>query len=432
MENPGYDDENEDIPHPEGGDDDDPTDQNPPRLPTGEGGGTSSRTSTVPEGDKPGDKIGVLSNELKKGKIQALYGFLGVEGNVNLAELDRFRLNRNEKTGNPELKFWNGRDWVSLTNKYTDKFLAESSLIRRMGGPNVMKNMLGLDTDPLQSERSKTAARKLAQIIPTDLEMDNISMQDLSMVIIDVEHEIRDISQNTDLDMREIIEQLQKIHGELTNNEGKLTSMNKHIELEKEKLTDIKNDLSYSDDQRHEVEKRLEKLKQEHSDQQQKVAKNRKELQSQFDSIRLTDEKILDGDTTLGEKIKTIFREKGVTIIAVITAVGTIISTIVLAIKNALGISTGSGGGSKPPKDSNKVVTWLRNQLKALARLLGKLAGKLAAALPGLIGSIISGILNFLKTAVGFLAQHVWLVIVFLVGLVSSWLWREVSKKKRG
>ena len=299
-----------------------------------------------------------------------------------------------------------------------------------MGGPNVMKNMLGLDTDPLQSERSKTAARKLAQIIPTDLEMDNISMQDLSRVIIDVEHEIGDISQNTDLDMREIIEQLQNIHGELTNNEGKLISMNKHIELEEEKFKDIKNDLSYSDEQRHEVEKRLEKLKQERSDRHQKVAKNRKELQSQFDSIRLTDEKILDGDTTLGEKIKTIFREKGVTIIAVITAVGTIISTIVLAIKNALGISTGSGGGSKPPKDSNKVVTWLRNQLKALARLLGKLAGKLAAALPGLIGSIISGILNFLKTAVGFLAQHVWLVIVFLVGLVSSWLWREVSKKK--
>ena len=105
-----------------------------------------------------------------------------------------------------------------------------------MGGVYAMKHMLGLDRDPLQSERSKTAARKLAQIIPTDLEMDNISMQDLSRVIIDVEHEIRDISQNTDLDMREIIEQLQKIHGELTNNEGKLTSINKHIELEEQKF----------------------------------------------------------------------------------------------------------------------------------------------------------------------------------------------------
>ena len=348
-----------------------------------------------------------------------------------MAELDRFRLSRNEKTGKIELEFRKGLDWVSLTNKYTGEFLAKSSLEQRMGGVYAMKHMLGLDRDPLQSERSKTAARKLTQIIPTDLEMDNISMQDLSRVIIDVEHEIRDISQNTDLDMHEIIEQLQKTHGELTNNEGKLTSINKHIELEEQKFKDIKNDLSYSDEQRHEVEKRLERLKEEHSDQQQKIAKNRKKLQSQFDGIRLTDEKILDGDTTLGGKIKTIFKEKCITIIAVITAVGTIISTIVLAIKNGLGISSGSGGDSKPPKDSNKVVTWLRNQLKALARLLGKLAGKLAAALPGLIGSIISGILNFLKTAVGFLAQHVWLLIVFIVGLVSSWIWREVSKKKR-
>ena len=192
-------------------------------------GGGGETTPTMPEENKPGDKITPLSNELKRQKIQALYDFLGVEGNLNFAELDRFRLNRNEKTGNPELKFWNGRDWVSLTNKYTGKFLAESSLIRRMGGPNVMKNMLGLDTDPSQSERSKTAARKLAQSIPTDLEMDNISMQDLSRVIIDVEHEVRDVSQNTDLDMREIIEQLQRIQGELANNEGKLTSINKHL-----------------------------------------------------------------------------------------------------------------------------------------------------------------------------------------------------------
>ena len=36
MENPGYE-GIDDIPHPEGGDDDDPTDPNPPRFPTGEG-----------------------------------------------------------------------------------------------------------------------------------------------------------------------------------------------------------------------------------------------------------------------------------------------------------------------------------------------------------------------------------------------------------
>ena len=107
MENPGYDDGNEDIPHPEGGDDDDPTDQNPPRVPTGEGGGTSSRTSTVPE-EIPGSKVTRLSEELKRQKIYALHQELGVPGNINLAELDRFRLSRNEKTVKLNLNF--GRD----------------------------------------------------------------------------------------------------------------------------------------------------------------------------------------------------------------------------------------------------------------------------------------------------------------------------------
>ena len=64
---------------------------------------------------------------------------LGVTGNVNLAELDRFRLNRNEKTGNAELKFFNGQDWVLLTNKRTGEFLVKTSIERLMGGVNVMK-----------------------------------------------------------------------------------------------------------------------------------------------------------------------------------------------------------------------------------------------------------------------------------------------------
>ena len=124
------------------------------------------------------------------------------------------------------------------------------------------------------------------------------------------------------------------------------------------------------------------------------------------------------------------FKEQGLTIVSILTAVGMTISTIVLAIENALGIggSTGSSGGG--PKDKKGFQAWLMNKLKALARLLGKLAGKAGAALPGIIGSIVSGILNFLKKAVGFLAEHVWLLIVFVAGFIRSWIWREVSKKK--
>ena len=55
------------------------------------GGETSSTTNDVRV--TRGDKIIPLSNELKPDIIQALYNFLALNENVNLAELDRIRLN---------------------------------------------------------------------------------------------------------------------------------------------------------------------------------------------------------------------------------------------------------------------------------------------------------------------------------------------------
>ena len=92
-------------------------------------------------------------------------------------------MKRNEKIGNAEIKFFNGQDWILLTNKRTGEFLAEESIRQKMGGVNVMKIMLGLDETPSRLERSRTAARKLASTIPTDLQMDNIPLQDLSIRI---------------------------------------------------------------------------------------------------------------------------------------------------------------------------------------------------------------------------------------------------------
>ena len=203
----------------------------------------------MPE-ETPGSKVPRLSKELKIQKIQALQDFLGVSGNVNFADLDRFQLNLNKKKGNTELKFLNSKDeWVLLTNKRTGEFLAESTIYKLIG-INTMKNMLGLDKTPSQSEQSRTAARKLESVIPTDLQMDNISMKDLSRVIINVEHEVRETSQNTDLDMLEVIEPLQRIQREFDNIYGTLKAINEHIEREQQKLDVIKNDSSYTDEQR--------------------------------------------------------------------------------------------------------------------------------------------------------------------------------------
>ena len=63
----------------------------------------------------------------------------------------------------------------------------------------------------------------------------------------------REVSQNTDLDMRKFLgidKVLQSIQGELLNNVSKLTEINKCIKRYTKKLQEVENDPTYSDEQR--------------------------------------------------------------------------------------------------------------------------------------------------------------------------------------
>ena len=137
------------------------------------------------------------------------------------------------------------------------------------------------------------------------------------------------------------------------------------------------------------VRKRIEDLKIERDSRLELISLNRKDMQSQISRIKQTIEKVLDSDTSLADKIRTIFREQGITIASILTAFGLLISTIV-------GFVTGGGGGAQlvpqPPKKPDK--NWIQKQLSNIARLLGKLAQKFGEALPGIIGSIISMVIK--------------------------------------
>ena len=43
-------------------------------------------------------------------------------------------------------------------------------------------------------------------------------------------------------------------------------------------------------------------------------------------------------------------------------------------------------------------------------------------ALPGIIGSVVSFVLKAASTAVGFISEHLWLLIVALVGLLYNYV----------
>ena len=98
---------------------------------------------------------------------------------------------------------------------------------------------------------------------------------------------------------------------------------------------------------------------------------------------------MLDKNTSFAEKIRTLFREQGITIASILTAIGMAIGVLVAALLSGGGAAMASGG-EPPPKDEAGLKEWIRNKLKALASLLGRLGIKAAEALPGIIGGIIS------------------------------------------
>ena len=75
---------------------------------------------------------------------------------------------------------------------------------------------------------------------------------------------------------------------------------------------------------------------------------------------------MLDKDTTLAEKIRTLFREQGITIASLLTAIGMAIGVLVEALLPGGGGAVASGGEPQP-EDEAGLKEWIRNKLKALA-----------------------------------------------------------------
>ena len=361
-------------------------------------------------------------NRLLRNYLENLYKYLNVDGNIDLVDTNLFKVEK-YKNGAEKFSFYNGEDWVSLTNKRTGKFLSKITIRNKFGGIERMKRILSIEGDIPDFNQSVTFAKKLQEQLPTDLEMEDIPLLDLGNLAEQVHIATREAATNTDLDMREFLgidKALRRVQGEIINNTAKLSELDKKLARDREKLEEIKNDPLYSEELKNRIQERIDNAETERDARLEVLSMNKKELRSQISRIKETITKILDSDTSLAEKLRTLFREQGITLVAIITAIGMIISTIVVSL-------TGGGGaassGGPPPKDNNKLIEWFKDKLKRLSNALKRLAGKAVGALPGIIGSIFGAILNFLAKAVGFAAKYVWTFLVFIVGAVATWLY---------
>ena len=104
--------------------------------------------------------------------------------------------------------------------------------------------------------------------------------------------------------------------------------------------------------------------------------------------------KIAEREATmpLRERVRKIFKKYGVTVTAIFLAAGITIGAVVGAITNAL----------------KSVGNQLANSLKTVG-------AKAASALPGLIGAIVSFLFKTAGQAIGYLAEHTWLLILAAV-----------------
>ena len=253
-----------------------------------------------------------------------------------------------------------------------------------------------------------------------------IELEEIAKSMEDLIFQINNQSQTDDLfehPLRELLgldKQLRSIRGSLKVEVAKKLELEERIAKEHHNLEEFREYPGvYNDAMREDITKRIDDLNEDLKVRQESINILKGRLKSQITSFHETITKVSDKDTSLAEKIQTLFREQGITIASILMAIRMAIGVFVEALLSGGGAAA-SGGGEPPPKDEEGLKEWIRNKLKALAFLLGRLGIKAAEALPGIIGGIISWILNRVKDVVGWVLQNLWALVVDVGGLIYT------------
>ena len=189
-------------------------------------------------------------------------------------------------------------------------------------------------------DNEKQFAKKLNELrMTSEGNQDNIMLQDIinkNEIATDnsiklIETSLTDIgadasTQTDGLTLRELEgldKELRTISGSLRSAIAKSIAKQVDIDKENRKLEEMANDETYSDEQREEVRARLQRFQDEQKaiSDQIRILKGR--YSNQIYQIRESIMKFLDKETgTLGERIRTLFKEQGITIVSILTALG--------------------------------------------------------------------------------------------------------------
>ena len=275
-------------------------------------------------------------------------------------------------------------------------------------------------------DNTKQFVRELNELPMNEDDRDNIMLQDIitkneiatnnSMKLIETSLTGAEASTQTGgLTLRELEgldKELRTISGSLRSVIAKSIAKQVDIDKENRKLEEMANDETYSDEQREEVRARLQRFQDEQKaiSDQIRILKGR--YSNQIYQIRESIMKFLDKETgTIGDRIRTLFREQGIMIVSILTALGMAIGVLIEALLGSPTVSATTSQSTTTNDKKGGAREWIKNKLKAICSLLGKLAAKAGATLPGIIGSIVAWLLNRAKEVVGWLSNNLWALI---------------------
>ena len=207
---------------------------------------TETRTDAQPiaqtntQNDSAETSFGGLSpgQKLINGMIGDLYSNLGVNGDVNLVDIENFETEKTSK-GFVQLKLKIKGGLIPLKDERTGKWYAYSTLKKLLGGENAVALILGLESTPVKKAASakKAAANNLNDTLT---KLDETPDKDLPKTARKLENQL---SNSGDLlPRRELLaldKALRTIRGELENNLGKLGDLNHMIAERERELTNL-------------------------------------------------------------------------------------------------------------------------------------------------------------------------------------------------
>ena len=297
-----------------------------------------------------------------------------------------------------------------------------------------------LDRDKVKKLNENLNERSKAMESPstTDaeaIEMIEVTSKDIDTTVKDVEQDtsfIKPSDKDNLLPLRELEgldKQLRTIKGSLKVAIAKRIDLEGRIKHEERKLNKIQ-DPKYSNDQRDIIEGRINKLRGELTERNKEIDILKGEASKQINQIRESITKFLDKETgTLGERIRTLFKEQGITIVSILTAVGMTIGVLIEALLGGPSTSTPTSQSTTTSDIKGGAREWIKNKLKALSQLPGKLADKALASLLWIIGSILSWILNRAKKVVGWLSQNLWALITGVGVLIFTYFMTKTNRR---